>query len=115
MTWPYIFWFRTGEVFNSKTKFYMNVKKWLYSTHAPNFIPTGACLVPLFDCPNLVPTFDHDSRTLISSFKVPRLIDLIARLSQRSASGEVSCQAIGFTKNVIHYNLLITQILKSEA
>ena len=35
----------------SKTKLYMHVRKRVYSTHAPNFIPTGACLVPLFDCP----------------------------------------------------------------
>ena len=57
----------------------MHVKKRLYSTHAPNFIPTGACLVPLFDCPNLVPTFDLDSQTLIPGFNVYRLKDLVAQ------------------------------------
>ena len=92
----------------------MHVKKRLYSTHAPNFIPTGACLMPLFDCSNLVTTFDPDSRTLIPDFKVSRLKDLVAQLSQRSTSGKLSCQAIGFIKNVIHYNLLITQMLESK-
>ena len=29
----------------------------LYSTYVPKFIPIGACLVLLFDCPNLLPTF----------------------------------------------------------
>ena len=65
------------KIFNSKTKFYMHVKKRLYSTHAQSFIPTGACLVPLNDCPNLVLIFDPDSRTLIPGFKVSRLKDLI--------------------------------------
>ena len=41
---------QNGKVFSSKTKFYMLVKRRLYSIHAPNFIPTDACLVPLFDC-----------------------------------------------------------------
>ena len=70
VAWSYIFWFRTGNV---KTKFYMHVQKRLYSTHVPNFIPTGTCLVPLFDCPYLVPNYDPDSRTLIPGFKVSRL------------------------------------------
>ena len=96
VAWSNIFWFRTGKVFNSKTKFYMYEKKRLYSTrtHALNFISTGACLVPLFDCPNLVLTFDPNSRTLIPGFNVSRLKDLVAQLSQRSTSDELSCQAI---------------------
>ena len=77
VTWSYILWFRKGKLFNSKIKFYMRVKKRLFSTYAPNFIPTGACLVPLFDCPNLVPTFDPDFRSLIPGFKVSRLKALV--------------------------------------
>ena len=38
VAWSYIFWFRTEKVFNSKTKFYMHVKKRLYSTHSLNYI-----------------------------------------------------------------------------
>ena len=91
----------------------MHEKTTLYSSYAPNFIPT--CLVPLFDCPNLVTTFDPDCRTLIPGFNVSRLKDLVVQLSQRSASDELFCQAIDFIKTVIHYNLLIKQILESKA
>ena len=46
----------------------MHFKKSLYSTYDPNFIPIGASLVLLFDCPNLLPTFGPDSRPLLPAF-----------------------------------------------
>ena len=36
-------------------------------------------------------------------------------LTNKSTSGKLSYQGIGFIKSVIHYNLLITQILESKA
>ena len=60
-----------------------------------HFIPIGACLVLLFDCPNLLPTFGPDSRPLLPAFIISQFLVTDTCCKGQGKSAEVYiCAAI---------------------